>query len=347
MNRREFLSAGSAGLALSAKLMAEQAADQKPKRVGIIGPGWYGKSDLFRLIQVSPVEVVSMCDVDKQMLSQAAEMVASRQASKKTPRLFSDYREMLKEKDLDICLVDTPDHWHALPMIAAVQSGADVVGAEADLGGRRGRPEHGGGGAQARARGAGGHAAAQHAASDRSAQSDCPRRQARQGGAGGNLLLQRRRRRAGPARDGTARQPGLRNVDRPGADAALHSRQASARLAPVHGVRQRDARRHGHTHVRYGALVYGPGLAQAHQLHRRHHGEDRAQGEYCGHPNRDLRLRQPRNRVAAPLLGRPGARPQVFLGRHAVRRQGDAQIERVLLRFHAGRRGAGSQSTRT
>ena len=67
-----------------------------------------------------------MCDVDKQMLSQAAEMVAARQASKKTPRLFSDYREMLKEKDLDICIVDTPDHWHALPMIAAVQAGADV-----------------------------------------------------------------------------------------------------------------------------------------------------------------------------------------------------------------------------
>src|SRR4051794_15127876 len=107
MNRREFLSAGAAGLAVSAadKLFAEQQADQKPKRVGIIGPGWYGKCDLFRLIQVSPVEVVSMCDVDKQMLSQAAETVATRQASKKTPRLFSDYREMLKQKDLDVCLV--------------------------------------------------------------------------------------------------------------------------------------------------------------------------------------------------------------------------------------------------
>ena len=68
--------AGAAGLGLTATALAEQLADQKPKRVGIIGPGWYGKSDLFRLIQVSPVEVVSMCDVDKQMLTQAAEMVA-------------------------------------------------------------------------------------------------------------------------------------------------------------------------------------------------------------------------------------------------------------------------------
>ena len=53
-------------------------------------------------------------------------MVAKRQKSGKTPRTYGDYREMLKEKDLDIVLVGTPDHWHALPMIAAVEAGADV-----------------------------------------------------------------------------------------------------------------------------------------------------------------------------------------------------------------------------
>jgi len=126
MKRREFISAGAAGLGLSARAFAEQLLDQKPKRVGVIGPGWYGKCDVLRLIQVAPVEVVSMCDVDKQMLSEAAGIVASRQASKKTPRTYGDYREMLKERDLDICLIDTPDHWHALPMIAAVEAGADV-----------------------------------------------------------------------------------------------------------------------------------------------------------------------------------------------------------------------------
>ena len=104
---------------------AAEFADQK-KRVGLIGCGWYGKCDLLRLIQVAPVEVVSLCDVDKQMLAGAAEIVASRQASKKQPRTYHDYREMLKEKDLDIVLVATPDHWHALPMIAAVEAGADV-----------------------------------------------------------------------------------------------------------------------------------------------------------------------------------------------------------------------------
>ena len=123
MNRRRFLSTTAASLAAG---YAAPFADSKPRRVGIIGPGWYGKSDLFRLLQVAPVEVVSMCDVDKRMLAAAADETASRQASKKRPRTYSDYREMLKEKDLDIVIVDPPDHWHALPMIAAVQSGADV-----------------------------------------------------------------------------------------------------------------------------------------------------------------------------------------------------------------------------
>src|SRR6267154_6477148 len=126
MNRRKFLQLTSASFALSALgAYAVDFADQK-KRVGLIGCGWYGKCDLFRLIQVAPVDVVSLCDVDKTMLAGAAELVAGRQASKKKPRLYGDYRQMLAEKDLDVVLVGTPDHWHALPMIEAVKAGADV-----------------------------------------------------------------------------------------------------------------------------------------------------------------------------------------------------------------------------
>ena len=124
MNRRQFLYTGAIGFpAIVHSLRADAVG---AKRVGIIGAGWYGKSDLLRLVQVSPIEVVSMCDVDRQMLTDGAALVASRQVSKRTPRLFSDYRQMLAEKNLDIVLVGTPDHWHALAMIAAVKSGADV-----------------------------------------------------------------------------------------------------------------------------------------------------------------------------------------------------------------------------
>ncbi len=126
MNRREFLQATAGGLALSTVgSPAVDFADQK-KRVGLIGCGWYGKCDLFRLIQVAPVDVVSLCDVDQHMLANAADMVATRQASKKKPRTYGDYRELLREKDLDVVLVATPDHWHPLAMIAAVESGVDV-----------------------------------------------------------------------------------------------------------------------------------------------------------------------------------------------------------------------------
>lgn len=127
MDRRTFLQATAAGAAVSvAASDAAEVASQQKKRVGLIGTGWYGKADLLRLIQVAPVEVVSLCDVDSKMLDHAAELVASRQLSQRKPRMYGDYREMLAEKDLDIVLVATPDHWHALAMIEAVKSGADV-----------------------------------------------------------------------------------------------------------------------------------------------------------------------------------------------------------------------------
>ncbi|MEW6237647.1 MAG: Gfo/Idh/MocA family oxidoreductase [Candidatus Omnitrophota bacterium] len=127
MNRRKFLQASAAGLMLSAAggYAAEYDA-QKPRRVGLIGSGWYGKSALLRLIQVAPVEVAALCDVDKKMVAEAAEIVASRQLSKQKPRTYGDFREMLKQEQLDIVHVATPDHWHCLPMIAAVKAGADV-----------------------------------------------------------------------------------------------------------------------------------------------------------------------------------------------------------------------------
>ena len=132
MNRRDLLQAGAgAGVALAASRAASAApypaefAGRK-HRVSLIGSGWYGKADLLRLVQVAPVEVVSICDVDRLMLDEAAGLIAERQASHKRPRTYTDYRDLLKEKDAELVLIATPDHWHALPMIAAVQAGAHV-----------------------------------------------------------------------------------------------------------------------------------------------------------------------------------------------------------------------------
>ncbi|HSI36160.1 MAG TPA: Gfo/Idh/MocA family oxidoreductase, partial [Tepidisphaeraceae bacterium] len=130
LNRRDFLkfsSTAAATLAASAALAPHvYGTDAKPIRVGLIGSGWYGKCDLFRLIQVSPVEVVSLSDPDKKMVDAAAELTATRQKNGKKPRTYSDYREQVKEKDIELAIVGTPDHWHALSAIDAMHAGADL-----------------------------------------------------------------------------------------------------------------------------------------------------------------------------------------------------------------------------
>jgi predicted dehydrogenase len=128
INRRRFLKGASASVALAA--LGARGLDIihpfRTIRVGLIGTGWYGKSDLFRLIQVAPVEVVALCDVDKNMLKEAGNLVSERQQSRKLPRLYNDYRKMLAENQLDIVLIGTPDHWHALMAIDAIKAGAHV-----------------------------------------------------------------------------------------------------------------------------------------------------------------------------------------------------------------------------
>jgi predicted dehydrogenase len=129
--RRDFLKTSGiavAGAALGALDISRSAfaAGSDQLKVGLIGCGWYGKSDLCRLIQVAPVEVVSLCDVDKHMLAGAVDLISQRQKSKKQPVTYGDYREMLAAKNLDVVLIGSPDHWHALQCIAAIESGADV-----------------------------------------------------------------------------------------------------------------------------------------------------------------------------------------------------------------------------
>lgn len=137
MQRRKFLTTTAAATAMTTTGLLNQTRalgavhtfdESKKYRVGLIGTGWYGKVDLFRLMAVAgdEVEVVGLCDVDKNMLSEAAKLTVERQKSDKQPALYGDYRKLLADQDLDIAIVGTPDHWHALPMIEACQAGCDV-----------------------------------------------------------------------------------------------------------------------------------------------------------------------------------------------------------------------------
>jgi len=128
LNRRKFILGTGAVLTLSA-LQANGlafAGELNNMRVGLIGAGWYGKSDLFRLIQVSDIDVVAVCDVDKNHLEEAGRLISARQASRKVPKLYEDYRKMLADNKLDLVLIGTPDHWHARQAIDVMTSGAHV-----------------------------------------------------------------------------------------------------------------------------------------------------------------------------------------------------------------------------
>src|SRR5205085_4316378 len=111
--RRQFIRNSSAALTLAAlNGRLDFLANAPVRKVALIGTGWYGKSDLFRLIQVAPVEVVALCDVDQHQLEAAAALVSQRQQNHKRPALYGDYRKLLAEQKPDIVLIGTPDHWH-------------------------------------------------------------------------------------------------------------------------------------------------------------------------------------------------------------------------------------------
>ncbi len=128
IHRRQFIRNTSAALALAAfkPYDLQFFSDAPLRRVALIGTGWYGKSDLFRLMQVAPVDVVALCDVDQHLLQEASRLVAQRLKNQKQPPLYKDYRKLLSEQKPDIVLIGTPDHWHALQAIDSIKAGAHV-----------------------------------------------------------------------------------------------------------------------------------------------------------------------------------------------------------------------------
>jgi len=124
MDRRAFLKGSVAsGLALGFPNILK-AQGSKTYRTALIGSGWWGTNILREAVASGRCKVTSLVDVDRRQLDRCAQ-----EATKWTsdqPKTYEDYREMLAKERPEIVIVATPDHWHALPMIAAVQAGAHV-----------------------------------------------------------------------------------------------------------------------------------------------------------------------------------------------------------------------------
>ncbi|HTO02680.1 MAG TPA: Gfo/Idh/MocA family oxidoreductase [Opitutus sp.] len=128
MNRRRFLQTTAAAYTLAAlpRLIrgAEGSTPRRKFRTALIGCGWWGNNILREAMASGSCEIVSLCDVDARQFE--ATLANVRTGTGDTPKTFKDYRDLLGQTKPEIVIVGTPDHWHALPMIAAVKAGAHV-----------------------------------------------------------------------------------------------------------------------------------------------------------------------------------------------------------------------------
>lgn len=91
--------------------------------VGINGMGW---ADTMSMLKNPGVNLVAICDVDKNVLNAKLNELKKANINTSGIKIYGDYRQLLDQKDIDAVIIGTPDHWHALIMIHAVQAGKDV-----------------------------------------------------------------------------------------------------------------------------------------------------------------------------------------------------------------------------
>jgi predicted dehydrogenase len=118
-----------AGLGLSMATPLEVFANRKMISandkigVGVIGINGMGWANLKSMMKIPETQVLAICDVDENVLSKRKAELAQENINVKT---FIDYRKMLENKDIDVVIIGTPDHWHCLQMIESCSAGKDV-----------------------------------------------------------------------------------------------------------------------------------------------------------------------------------------------------------------------------
>src|SRR5215510_5290832 len=117
MNRRHFLVA-------AATAAQSWAAANDRIRVAIIGVGSRGTAHIGEILPVANLEIAAVVDVDGRRAETAAGTVF--QKTGKHPKVESDMRRVFDDKEIDAVTIATPNHWHTLTAVWAMQAGKDV-----------------------------------------------------------------------------------------------------------------------------------------------------------------------------------------------------------------------------
>ncbi|MCX6238812.1 MAG: Gfo/Idh/MocA family oxidoreductase [Bacteroidia bacterium] len=128
--RREFLKSSgttAAGISLVSSFSGTMAACSASDKVnvGLVGCNGMGFADLKAFLENPQVECIALCDIDEEVLNRRAADV-EKIRGKKPANLYKDWRKLIENKDIDVVIVGTPDHWHCLIMVAACEAGKDV-----------------------------------------------------------------------------------------------------------------------------------------------------------------------------------------------------------------------------
>ena len=124
MQRRHFIKSSAAASVAYSALSLPSFGQDKKYTTALVGSGWWGMNILRVAMAAGTSQVVALCDVDENQLDTA--MAEVEKFSSDRPRRYRDYRELLAKEKPELVIVATPDHWHPLIMIAAVEAGAHV-----------------------------------------------------------------------------------------------------------------------------------------------------------------------------------------------------------------------------
>ena len=93
--------------------------------LGCIGVGGQGTGVMQALLATRQAQVVAICDVDTNRRRKVNDLLANKYNSAGCAA-YNDFREVVGRDDIDAVMIATPDHWHALPAIAAAKVGKAV-----------------------------------------------------------------------------------------------------------------------------------------------------------------------------------------------------------------------------